>query len=406
MGPPPTGTDRQALIEAYSHARDEIKALFKVGTDKARVKAHLREAKFHIDRGDYGHAHDAIEMARATAWEATERYLDALISETTEVLLQARTSGADISQARPAVITAKKQLNAKDFQGALSLCERSVHLIGGVDEGYRETLVGVMGVNRDLVRLRSIGLELDAAKGHIDEAVQELERSRYNIALNHVSEARRLMEAMDRVDQRAWKAMSEAVNAVRGAVEDGADPEAFEWEIESAKRQLEDSEYWAALQMFHAIKGRAESFAPSERVPKARPEEFARAMSALGDQLESLERKGLEVRVAKEMHRIAALHLTNEEVETAGDYYMRAQMALDRFNQSITIDIDMSLKGFDERISFYESSGIDTSRAVEIDTRLNKALDQENLVAVNRLKGQLIEEMGRLAGIHAELVDR
>jgi tetratricopeptide (TPR) repeat protein len=398
--------DRQALIEAYSHARDEIKALFEVGTDKARVMAHLREAKFHIDRGDYDHAHDDIEMARATAWEATERFLDALIAETTEVLLQARTSGADISQARPALITAKKHLNAKDFQGALSLCERSVHLVGDVDEGYRETLVGVMGVNRDLVRLRSIGLELDAAKGHISEAVQELERSRYNMALNHVSEARRLMEAMDRKDRRAWKAMSEAVNAIRGAVEDGADPEDFEWEVESAKRHLEDSEYWAALQMFQAIRGRAESFSPSDGGPKARPEEFARAMSALGEQLELLEKKGFEVRVAKEMHRIAERHLTNEEFEIAGDYYMRAQMALDRFNQGINIDIDMSLKGFNERISLWKSSGIDTSRAVKIDTQLNEALDQENLVAVNRLKDQLIEEMERLAGIHAELVDR
>jgi hypothetical protein len=219
-----TGTDYLEISEAYAEVRDEISDLFKVGTNKPKVKELLREATYHLDRGDSDRAIYYIEQAQSTARTATRDFINDLIVEVRNILLSTRTVGGDISKARPMLITAKKYLNSMEYRQAASIVLRSIDAIGDLPSDYHKTLKEMMKVLYNFTLLETSGLDMTRAKVPMEMAFGELKNKRYRKALKMADHARSEVRAINKEYKDTSNLMVDAKFAIREAQGSGADP--------------------------------------------------------------------------------------------------------------------------------------------------------------------------------------
>ena len=238
-------TDReyQEISEDYEEARRELKGLFKVGTNKARVNDLLKQATRNLEKGDYDRARLNIAKAQSTARTSTQTFIGNLILEVRNIMLFVRTIGGDISLARPMLITAKKLMNGKRYRKAAVLTLQSVEAIKNIDDRYRETLMVLVKVKYNYVLVESFGLDMTRAKEPMDKAFSELKARNFGAAENLAAKARREVRAINRDFMETSALLTDARFAVMDAREAGADVTEAHTLLEKGIQQIERNEF-------------------------------------------------------------------------------------------------------------------------------------------------------------------
>jgi hypothetical protein len=113
--------DKEDIQGDLQEAEDEISNLAELGTNEARVNELMEQARTNLDRGDFKKARLNIAKAQSTARTSTQNFINNYIIEVRNVLLSVRTIGGNIATARPMLITAKKEMNKKDYPKAVEL---------------------------------------------------------------------------------------------------------------------------------------------------------------------------------------------------------------------------------------------------------------------------------------------
>ena len=244
-------TDReyQEISEDYEEARRELKGLFKVGTNKARVNDLLKQATRNLEKGDYDRARLNIAKAQSTARTSTQTFIGNLILEVRNIMLFVRTIGGDISLARPMLITAKKLMNGKRYRKAAVLTLQSVEAIKNIDDRYRETLMVLVKVKYNYVLVESFGLDMTRAKEPMDKAFSELKARNFGAAENLAAKARREVRAINRDFMETSALLTVARFAEMDAREAGADVTEAHTLLEKGIQQIERNEFEVAREL-------------------------------------------------------------------------------------------------------------------------------------------------------------
>ncbi len=246
---PATDAEYLEISEAYEGVKRELEDLFKVGTDKARVNDLLRQATRDLERGDYDRARLNISKAQSTARTSTQNFITNLIVEYRNILLAVRTKGADISTARPMLITAKKALDQKRYRRAAVLCLDSIETIGGLDDDLMSTLKVLAKVRYNYTLVESFGLDMSSAEEPLVQAFNELKAGNYRKALDLAARARAEVKALNTDYRETLRLLTDARFAVDDARRAGEDVTQQEFLFNKGVEQFERNEFEVAKEL-------------------------------------------------------------------------------------------------------------------------------------------------------------
>ena len=313
------------IERAMKEASAEVKALSELGTNEARVNEHMEQARHGIERGDLKKARVSIAKALSIAKTSTQAFIDAYIDEVRELLLSVRTIGGNISTARPLLITAKKDINKKEFKEAINRVRESVGTIKGVDEEYIEVLNVIMDSYLKYTLAASMGLTVVEIDEHLKNAMVELNQKQYD-------KARKLAQKADfevEIAIEDFKTTSEDLARARESLEEskkvGADVSEADFLLTKAIAAMEKNSFEVAQELF------TDAATASD---KARSKRVGDLIQDARETIEEEEKKGISIGEGKRL-------LTDAE-----EAYRRTDFTttIDLLNEAIEVMLELSKK--------------------------------------------------------------
>ncbi len=313
------------IEHAMKEASEEIKGLSELGTNEARVNEHLEQARHGIERGDLKKARVSIAKALSIAKTSTQAFIDAYIDEVRNVLLSVRTIGGNISTARPLLITAKKDINKKEFKEAVTRVRESVSTVKGVEDEYIEVLKVIVDSYLKYTLASSMGLNVAEMDEHLKNATVELNQKQFE-------KARKLAQKADfevEIAIEDFKTTSEDLAKARESLEEskkvGADVSEADFLLTKAIAAMEKNSFEVAQELF------TDAATASD---KARSKRVGDLLQDARETIEEEEKKGISIGEGKRL-------LTDAE-----ESYRRTDFAttIDLLNEAIEVMFEISKK--------------------------------------------------------------
>lgn len=257
-----TDAEYREISDTYSELRDELRDLFKVGTNKAAVNDLLRQATHDLERRDYDRARLNLAKAQSVARTSTANFLGRILEEVRKVLHSVRGIGADIGKARPMLIAAKKALNQGEHRLAASLILGSAHAIKGLAEDYLDCIVDVVKADYNLTLVESFGLDAGHARNVFQRAMDELKARNFAKARDLTEQVRKEVRSLNKDWTKTSKLLTDAKLAIDDARSKGADVSSAESALAEATERMEKNNFSAARQRLRDAIERAEAATP------------------------------------------------------------------------------------------------------------------------------------------------
>ncbi|NOQ52985.1 MAG: hypothetical protein GQ558_00095, partial [Thermoplasmata archaeon] len=284
--------ERGEIEISLSEATDEIAVLTELGTNEARVQELVDQARANLERGDFKKARLNIAKALSTARTSTQNFINNYIIEVRNVLLSVRTIGGNIATARPMLITAKKEMNKKDYTRAVDLVNDSIMTIKGVDQEYLTTLQELMRSKYTYTLAESLGLNVAEVGEHLESAFQELKNKNHEKAIKLAQKSDFEVEIIT----EDFKATSEDLAISKEAINEGkkvgADVAEADFLLSKAITQIEKNSFEVAQELLTDALEAAE---------KARNERVGALLEESKAVIEEEERTGVVVSVGTEL---------------------------------------------------------------------------------------------------------
>ena len=257
--------ERSEIEASLSESMEEIVILTELGTNEARVQELIDQARANLERGDFKKARLNIAKALSTARTSTQNFINNYIIEVRNVLLSVRTIGGNIATARPMLITAKKEMNKKDYPRAVDLVNDSIMTIKGVDQEYLSSLQELMKSKYTYTLAESLGLNVAEIGEHLESAFQELKNKNYDKAIKLAQKSDFEVEIIS----EDYKATSEDLAVAKEAINEGkkvgADVAEADFLLSKAITQIEKNSFEVAQELLTDANDAAEK-ARNERV--------------------------------------------------------------------------------------------------------------------------------------------
>jgi hypothetical protein len=257
--------EKVEIERAMSEAVHEIAFLTELGTNEARVQELMDLARHSIERGDFKKARVSIAKGLSTAKTSTQNFINNYINAVRAVMLSARTVGGNISTARPLLITAKKDIDRKEFKEALERVKDSIRTIKNVEPEYVEALQQIMDAHLRFTLAESMGLSVAEMGEHLKNSLQELNQKAFDKAVKLAQKADFEVEIVI----EDFKTTSEDLAKARESIEEGkkvgADVSEADFLLTKAMTQMEKNSFEVAQELLVDASAAAEK-ARSARV--------------------------------------------------------------------------------------------------------------------------------------------
>ncbi len=278
--------DKENIQTDLQDAEDEIAGLAELGTNEARVNELMEQARTNLDRGDFKKARLNIAKAQSTARTSTQNFINNYIIEVRNVLLSVRTIGGNIATARPMLITAKKEMNKKDYAKAVELVNDSINTIKGVDQEYLETLLELMRSKYNYTLAESIGLNLTEVKDNMDLAFNELKSKEYGKSIKLAQKTDFEVEIITEDYKTTSEDLTKAKESIIEGKKVGADITEADFLLSKAIAQIEKNNFEMAQDLLTDANDAAE---------KARNARVGALLAQSKEVIEEEEKKGVQV---------------------------------------------------------------------------------------------------------------
>ncbi len=321
--------DKIDIERVMKETTEEISRLAELGTNEARVQEHMEAAKNAVERGDLKKARVSIAKAITTARTSTQAFIDSYINEVRNVLLSVRTVGGNISTARPLLITAKKDMNKKEFREAVERVRDSVKTIKGVDQEYLDALQVVMDSYLRYTLAESMNLNVAEMGESLKNAMVELNQKQFDRAIKLAQKADFDVE----IAIEDFKATSEDMAKARMSIEEarkvGADVSEADFLFTKADTAMQKTSFEVAQELF------ADAVTTAE---EARTKRVGDLIKDAKETIEEEERKGINIGEGKRLLEDAeeayrrkdyttTIDLLNEAIEVMFELSKRQEMA-------------------------------------------------------------------------------
>jgi tetratricopeptide (TPR) repeat protein len=277
--------DKEEIQNDLQEAEDEIASLAELGTNEARVNELMEQARTNLDRGDFKKARLNIAKAQSTARTSTQNFINNYIIEVRNVLLSVRTIGGNIATARPMLITAKKEMNKKDYLKAVDLVNDSINTIKGVDQEYLETLQELMKSKYNYTLADSLGLNVADVKENLDQAFGELKAKEYDKAIKLAQKTDFEVEIITEDYKTTSEDLAKAKESILEGKKVGADITEADFLLSKAITQIEKNSFEVAQELLTDANDAAE---------KARNERVGALLSQSKEVVEEEQKKGVQ----------------------------------------------------------------------------------------------------------------
>ena len=394
---PATNREYEEISQTYAEVREELEELFKVGTDRTVVNDLLQEATRALEAGDHDKARLSITEAESTAHAATLDFLNNWISEVRDILLSARSAGADISTSRPLLITAQKALNGRKYRKAANLTFKSFDTLGGVSDNYRNTLKTLMKAKYNYTLVESFGLDMRRGREQMDLAFGELKKGDYEAAIVHSKRATSEVRHINKVYKRRFQKVPDAKGSPNEG-DMGITTETIDTEVTIGE----------------SVDGVGSSDVFDER------------LHTLKNVNSSLNRKGVDISTLKEVERRMETAMVEGDQELADSLFDQirdeisrmVKEADDQYQQEASDPPDLPrvpedepgtrtrvterLQKVKEQITLTEDLGIDTTWLLELEGRGEEALAQGKYGLADDLIDQISSNIPKLTADHLD----
>jgi len=284
--------DREEIQHELQEAEDEVVSLSELGTNEARVNELMEQARTNLERGDFKKARLNIAKAQSTARTSTQTFINNYIIEVRNVLLSVRTVGGNIATARPMLITAKKEMNKKDFGKAVELVNESITTIKGVDQEYLDTLKELMKSKYNLVLAESLGLNVAEVGENLEQAFNELKNREYDKSIKLAQKTDFEVEIISEDFKTTSEDLAKAKESINEGKKVGADVTEADFLLSKAISQIEKNNFDMAQELLNDATTKAD---------QARNERVGALLSQSKEVVEEEEKKGVQVDEGKEL---------------------------------------------------------------------------------------------------------
>jgi hypothetical protein len=311
-------SEKEDIESDLFEAEEEVAQLAKLGTNEARVNELMAQARTNLDRGDFKKARLNIAKAQSTARTSTQNFINNYIIEVRNVLLSVRTIGGNIATARPMLITAKKEMNKKDYAKAVDLVNDSITTIKGVDQEYLETLQELMRSKYNFTLAESLGLNVADVSEHLDQAFNEIKNKEYDRAIKLAQKTDFEVEIITEDFKTTSEDLAAAKESILEGKKVGADITEADFLLSKAITQIEKNNFEVSQELLTDANDAAE---------KARNERVGALLAQSKEVVEEEEKKGVQVDEGKDL------------LEEADKSYKRADYGatIDMINEAILV---------------------------------------------------------------------
>jgi hypothetical protein len=321
--------EKTEIENALMDAEEDIVNLSELGTNEARVNELLQQARHSLERGDFKKARLGIAKAVSTAKTSTQNFINNYIIAVRNVLLSVRTVGGNISTARPMLITAKKEMNKKQFGEAVERVKDSILTIKGVDPEYIDTLKELMKTQYNYTLADSLGLNAIDVGETLKTAFQELNHKDYDKAVKTAQKCDFEVEILIEDFKTTSEDLANARESIDEGKKVGADVQEADFLLSKAITQIEKSNFEVAQELLTDAITAAE---------KARSVRVGALLEDAETVIEEEEKKDIKVDACKELLGEAkqaykradyssTIDLINEAIEVMSESSRRQEMS-------------------------------------------------------------------------------
>ncbi|NIP35265.1 MAG: hypothetical protein GWN18_09955, partial [Thermoplasmata archaeon] len=363
-------------------AEDEIASLSELGTNEARVNELLEQARTNLERGDFKKARLNIAKAQSTARTSTQTFINNYIIEVRNVLLSVRTIGGNIATARPMLITAKKEMNKKDYPKAVDLVNDSIGTIKGVDQEYLDTLQELMKSKYNYTLADSLGLNVVDVKESLDQAFNELKSKEYEKAIKLAQKTDFEVEIITEDFKTTSEDLAKAKESILEGKKVGADITEADFLLSKAITQIEKNNFEVAQELLTDADDAAE---------KARNDRVGALLAQSNEVVEEEKKKGVLVEESETLLSEAEKAYKRADYTATIDLINEAIMVMSvatRRMESAESELNMAEDLFDENEKYAEPNPlaadyISTSRNLLTGGQYPEAFDAARVASMD-----------------------
>jgi tetratricopeptide (TPR) repeat protein len=329
-------SEKDDIEESILEAKEEMAILSDLGTNEARVQELIDQAQRNMERGDFKKARLNIAKGVSTGKTSTQNFINNYIVEVRNVLLSVRTIGGNIATARPMLITAKKEMNKKDFAKAVELVNDSLQTIKGVDQEYLATLKELMKTKYNYTLAESLGLNVTETSEHLESAFQELKNKNYTKAVKLSQKTDFEVEIITEDFKTTSEDLASAKESISEAKKVGADVAEADFLLSKAITQIEKNSFEVAQELLTDAHDAAEK-ARSDRVGALLEE--SKAVIEEEEKKDVLADSGKQLlmdaeKAYKRADHSSTIELINEAIKVMSENSRRMEFAQDELNRA------------------------------------------------------------------------